>query len=47
MAEMRGSSQKQLAFFNTYCGCDKVYLEPYQVMAEVPADRLEKLIACS
>ena len=36
--------QKQLAFFRHYCGCDKVYLEPYRDGLLLPAEQLEMLI---
>jgi hypothetical protein len=29
-------SRRQLAFFNAYCGCDKVYLEPYRDGLMIP-----------
>ncbi len=45
MADMTEDElRKQLAFFNHYCGCDKVYLEPYRDGLMVPSDRLETLI---
>jgi hypothetical protein len=45
MAEITGEELlDQLAFFEKYCGCDKVYLEPYRDGYTIPEDRLLMLI---
>jgi len=36
--------RKQLGFFETYCGCDKVYLEPYRDGLTIPEEQLQMLI---
>ncbi len=36
--------RKQLAFFQHYCGCDKVYLEPYRDGLMIPEAQLDMLI---
>jgi len=36
--------KKQLEWFNTYVGCDKVYLEPYRDGLLIPEEQLTKLI---
>lgn len=36
--------KKQLDFFRHYCGCDKVYLEPYRDGLMLPKEHLEMLI---
>jgi hypothetical protein len=36
--------RRQLAFFDTYCGCDKVYLEPYRDGLTIPEEQLKMLI---
>jgi hypothetical protein len=38
------SLRKQLEFFNHYCGCDKVYIEPYRDGLMVGEDQLRMLI---
>jgi hypothetical protein len=34
---------KQLDFFLKYCGCDKVYLEPYRDGLMIPEEQLKML----
>jgi hypothetical protein len=36
--------RRQLEFFNSYCGCDKVYLEPYRDGTMIPPEQLSMLI---
>ena len=36
--------KRQLDFFRHYCGCDKVYLEPYRDGLMLPKEHLEMLI---
>ena len=36
--------RRQLDWFEKYCGCDKVYLEPYRDGLTIPAEQLEMLI---
>jgi hypothetical protein len=36
--------RRQLDFFNTYSGCDKVYLEPYRDGLTIPEEQLQMLI---
>ena len=36
--------RRQLDFFNHYCGCDKVYLEPYRDSLMIPEEQLQMLI---
>ena len=37
--------EEQLAFFQKYSGCDKVYLEPYRDGLMIPDEQLEMLKA--
>ena len=34
---------RQLAFFEKYCGCDKVYIEPYRDGLMLPEEQLAML----
>jgi hypothetical protein len=36
--------KRQLDWFRSYCGCDKVYLEPYRDGLTIPEDQLKMLI---
>ena len=37
------SLERQYAFFDKYCGCDKVYIEPYRDGLMLPEDQLDML----